>query len=748
MRSPPGPHVLSILSTLITGLSALVRAEDPPAVSVTFGPDFLGYDGAWSAAQIRVGTPEQYLLLFPSTTSSETWVASPELCDGTSTCASLRGGLFYTEDSTTWRDVGQYELGYSALSETTDNGYYGFDNISISDTITTSNQIVALVSDIRHWNGEFGLGVQETRFSTNTDHLAFISTLVQNNSAISSHSYGYTAGASYQGAGVSGSLTLGGVDTTRFTSNKFWFDLSPGYIPSVAVRSIEVDALNVPSHWATDPLPLMSQYHAATFTIDSSTPYLWLPEAVCDNIARALNLTWNPEIELYVLGNDTTSEDIDSWNLSFTFRLANDLTSSEMIALQLSYDAFNLQLSYPFPGLFDEYSTAQVDYFPLRRANNSQQYTIGRAFLQETYLTVDYERNAFSLAQALFPTSSEQPVLAGISRPDDSEWPGPNGVMPSKGLSTGAKAGIVVGIVVVAAILTGLAWFYCFKRRRTDSLDYDKSHNSGFLSIFSTQSPQKSSISTLAAELQADKRHPTELMSDSSNSRFELSALAPAEMAAVEVSPIFFADRSNARISQRNDPRSPVELTQPQQSRGSISRGPVDNVRLTNSPVPAYSSTDFSQRHSNSVSPYTQMHSASPFQGGSENGISPVTGANSDRDRLSSTQHRRDGSNSDRLLSSVSPILARSDGPSSPSSNSPNGSMGQAATLNPGMSQSTLSPVPDGTVPRRTPSRDSRFREELTDSHEPQANARQQTAIAETNAARRPELRPQFSWQN
>ena len=737
------PQVLFIITA---ATSATAKATGPQAVSVSFGPDFIGYDGAWSAAQIRVGSPAQYLSLFPSTTSSETWVAGSTLCDGTSTCASLRGGLFYTENSTTWQGLGQYQLGYSALSQITDNGDYGFDNISISDSITASNQIIAVVDDIRHWNGELGLGVQETRFNNNTDHLAFISTLVQNNSAIPSYSFGYTAGASYQGAGVLGSLTLGGIDTSRFTSNNFWFDLSPGYKPSVSIRSVEVAAFHVPSHWATSPLPLMSQTDAASFTIDSSTPYLWLPETVCDNIATALNLTWNPAIELYVFGNDTTPEDLDSWSLTFTFRLANGLTSSEMIALQLTYDAFNLQLSYPFPGLFDEYSDAKVNYFPLRKANSTQQYTIGRAFLQETYLTVDYERNIFSLAQALFPASSDQPSLASISMPDDSTWPGPGGVMPSKGLSKGAIAGIAVGIVVIAVIITSLVWYCCLRRRRSkDSLQEDKTKKTGLFSVFSRRSTRKSSVSTSAAELQADKRHPTEMVSDSSTSRFELSAVAPAEMAASEVSPSFFAERNNARISQRNDPRSPVELTQPQQARESISKNPVNHVRQTSSPVPAYSPTDINQRNSNSISPYSQRHSGNPFQNSSDNGISPVTGTNSDRDRLS---HARNGSGSDQHLSPISPVQVRSDGQSSTQSSSQTGSIRQAASLNAEVSRNTLSPVPDGRVPRRTQSRDSRFREELTEGDAPQAQSKQQAQSAEQAAPGKPESESRFSWEN
>ncbi|KAK5955443.1 hypothetical protein OHC33_003081 [Knufia fluminis] len=749
MRSSSSNHFSSrSLFIAIHGLLASVKANDSQAVSVPFGPDFVGYDGAWSAASIRVGSPEQYLLLFPSTTTQETWVAGPSLCDGTATCASLRGGLFYAENSTTWRDIGQYELGYSTLSQTVDNGDYGFDNISISDTVTASDQIVAIVDDIRHWNGEFGLGVQDTRFNSSTDHLAFISTLVQNNSAIGSHSYGYTAGASYQGAGVSGSLTLGGVDTGRFVSNNFWFDLSSGYIPSVALRSLEVTAFHVPEHWATSPLPLLSQNDAASFTIDSSTPYLWLPESVCDNIARALNLTWDATIELYTFDNDTTPQDLDSWSLSFTFRLANDLTSSEMIALEISYDAFNLQLSYPYPGLFEDYSDAKVNYFPLRRANSSQQYTVGRAFLQETYLTVDYERNRFSLAQALFPTSNEQSSLSVISRPDDSTWPGPGGVMPSNGLSTGAKVGIAVGMVVMAAAITGLVWVCCLRRRKRnkDSLD-EKLQKTGLLSMFSKISTRKSSISASASELPADKRHPTEMVSDSSNSRFELSATAPAEMAAAEVSPTFFADRSNARIAQRNDPRSPVELTQTHESRRSISKYPTQHLRQTSSPVPAYSPTDISPGQSNSVSPYTQRYSGNSFQHSSDNGISPVTGTNSDRDRSSHLWHAQNGSGSDQMLNLISPVQPRNDGASSSHSSSQPSSTKQPVSLNGQMSRAMLSPNPEGRVPRRSPSRDSRFKEELTEDDRPVSAARQQAQPSEQATARQGEPQSRFSWE-
>ena len=42
-------------------------------------------------------------------------------------------------------------------------------------------------------------------------------------------------------------------------------------------------------------------------------------------------------------------------------------------------------------------------YFPLRRAQNETQYALGRTFLQQVCLIVDYDRNRFSVSQAVFP---------------------------------------------------------------------------------------------------------------------------------------------------------------------------------------------------------------------------------------------------------------------------------------------------------------------------------------------------------
>lgn len=146
-----------------------------------------------------MGTPEQWLSVFPSTLSQETWVVGPLGCDGTSTCQNKRGGLFSANQSSTFIPKGYFELNTDAQLGTDGSGYYGLDTIALDDRVSVPDQILALVNSTDHWIGTLGLGVQQTRFTGDRNNLPFLSSLVQNGSFIPSHSYGYTAGASYRG---------------------------------------------------------------------------------------------------------------------------------------------------------------------------------------------------------------------------------------------------------------------------------------------------------------------------------------------------------------------------------------------------------------------------------------------------------------------------------------------------------------------------------------------------------------------
>lgn len=274
---------------------------------------------------------------------------------------------------------------------------------------------------------------------------------------------------------VPSSLTLGGYDANRFTPHNVSFDLDPNFDPVVALNGISVTANPPPgaksTGWLESSQILLGPSDTALYTIDSSTPYLWLPETVCLRFEKALGLTYDKNVRLYTFSNDSTQPDtLASWNLTFNFIIADLPGSSKVVSLTLPYAAFNLELTYPFPGLNKVQSSPATKYFPLRKADNDTQYTLGRAFLQETYLKVDYERNKFSVYQALFAIDAISNIsLVDISPLDTRSILGGKGTQNGHGLSKGAIIGIAVGGGVVALILIFIG--YCIRKRRIKSAE-------------------------------------------------------------------------------------------------------------------------------------------------------------------------------------------------------------------------------------------------------------------------------------
>ncbi|EXJ94411.1 hypothetical protein A1O1_02805 [Capronia coronata CBS 617.96] len=680
------------------------RATRPPPqpIVATTTTDFFGYDGLWSAVSIRVGSPEQWLSVLPSTLSQETWLVGPAGCDGTSTCESKRGGLFYANGSSTFQPRGFYDLNFDSQLETSGVGYYGLDTIYLNDVASVPDQIIAVVNSTDYWLGSLGLGAQETRFDGTENFLPLLSSLVENASLIPSHSYGYTAGAYYRLKSVPASLTFGGVDANRFVPNNITFSLSSDYAPVVAVTSLSVSCSplqgdSLPSNWVSNPETLLARPQAALFTIDSSTPFLWLPETVCDSIASALNLTYDDNLQLYVFPDDNSSspDALAAWNLTFSFTVTDLIESSDAIELTLPYEAFNLQLSYPFPNLNANFTSPPTNYFPLRRAANSTQYTIGRAFLQETYLMVDYERNNFTISQAVFTLDAVNNVnLQSISRPDNSIWPGPD---PSKssGLSTGAKAGIGVGTAVGVLAALMLIWTFCLRKKvPKNGVSGKKPKGRSLLGRLHRPPGSKISVS----ELLGDKRHPTEVPADHSATRFELPGDTPTEMPAAPVPPSFLANGQaggpGGSTALGNVPRDPAER---EHRRSTCKDDDITTSDLSGSPVPPYSPPELiNNRFSSSVSPYSFMDSRGlGTRFSSEQGISPV-GASSGHSRTSSNG---------KTGSMPSPV--------SPEATSGLGTAGsQAPHTIPLQNDTLIVPQLHGRPPSRSPSTGSRFREE------------------------------------
>ncbi|KAI4161371.1 MAG: hypothetical protein LQ342_004923 [Letrouitia transgressa] len=382
-------------------------------------------------------------------------------------CASTRGGLFATNRSLTWDDEGLFDLHQQLNLGYSGNGHFGFDSIALgypgSGAITVEHQILTTIATKDFYIANWGIAPRPTNLTTinsNNSHQSLLSTLKENNQ-IPSLSYGYTAGARYRESietvrcglkKVTGSLTLGGFDESRFVPHNITFNFADDSSRDLVVglQSISVGD----SSFSLLSSPILS-------FVDASVSHIWLPLDACRAFEDAFGLLWDKALQLYLV-NDTLHDSLLARNPTLNFRLAPDTTSAQTIDIALPYASFDLQLTNTYPNV--NHSTR---YFPIRRAANDTQYTLGRAFLQEAYLTVDYERTNFSIHQCRFLEDSD-PIIRTIHSTNTTKFNvSPNGQKDylNSNLSPGATGGILVAALMIVAI--GAFVFWGCRRRKT-----------------------------------------------------------------------------------------------------------------------------------------------------------------------------------------------------------------------------------------------------------------------------------------
>ncbi|KAL9101347.1 MAG: hypothetical protein Q9163_003394 [Psora crenata] len=430
------------------GLKVLPRASTLYPISVPPSQYWDGNDGPWSSFTLQVGTPIQDVRVFISTASPNTWVVHQDGCHPSdSSCPQARGGTFNPSTSTSWEQDGSYQFSFNQSLGLNVQGVFGNDTLGLGfqggGGPILKDQIIAAHSSEELYLGIFGLNPSSTNFTeTDRGRPSYLSSLKSQN-LIPSLSYGYTAGNQYRLKKVYGSLTLGGYDSSLFTQNSVTIPFRGNPLRNllVGIQSITAMGQNGVTS-ALLPTPV-------TANIDSTTPMIWLPTEACLAFEKAFGLTWNETADLYLV-NDTLHDSLQNQNASITFTLGAATNGGQTTDITLPYDSFDLLIKQPFANV-----SANQRYFPLRRASDEGQYTLGRTVLQEAYLTVDWERQNFSISQCIFSDTAKQELVA-ITPLDTS---------PSGGLSTGATAGIAVGVILAAA-LTILALSILFLRRR------------------------------------------------------------------------------------------------------------------------------------------------------------------------------------------------------------------------------------------------------------------------------------------
>ena len=153
-------------------------------------------------------------------------------------------------------------------------------------------------------------------------------------------------------------------------------------------RDLVVSMQNITSTAANGSTISLLPTPILTF-IDSTFPFIYLPLESCEAFERAFDLTWNATALMYFV-NDTLHQSLTARNPNVTFQIGDAQMGGPTVDIVLPYASFDLLASYPM--VLDS-----TRYFPLQRATNYTQYTLGRTFLQEAY---DFNRNTLKALRA------------------------------------------------------------------------------------------------------------------------------------------------------------------------------------------------------------------------------------------------------------------------------------------------------------------------------------------------------------
>lgn len=447
----------------------------PAPISIIPDQNWDGIDGSWSTFTLRVGTPEQYVRTLVSTASYQTWVVLPEGCEGAidgNACAEDRGSLFSTNESSTWRQQGIYDLYIEKNLGLDGNAVYGFDTVGLGgkgeEGPTLENTTVGALAVTDFYLGLFGINPKPTNFSGFNDGSPSYMTYLKDQSYIPSVSFGYTAGAKYRFTGVLASLTLGGYDSSKFIENDNTFTFAADNDRDLVVA---IQSITTPSQIQSSPNPTELLPSPIYAYIDSTVPQIWLPIEACRAFELEFGLVYDNTTQLYLV-NDTLHDSLLARDANITLTLGQGYTSDSTVQITLPYAAFDLEAQPPYPGLANA-----SRFFPLQRSQNDTQYTLGRTFLQEAYLSVDWESQRFNVSQNKWVEHADNHLVPIIASVDTHRGSGADGDTTNGGgsatLGSGAIAGIVVGVIAAVAIVA-VGLLFLLRRKKRDT---GKSHN-------------------------------------------------------------------------------------------------------------------------------------------------------------------------------------------------------------------------------------------------------------------------------
>ena len=295
-----------------------------------------------------------------------------------SSYSQSHSGSFDSCNSTHWRGICNWNISKAVYLDTEGDVLgVGLDTITLENANATvsleaESQALGTLSAHSSQNNSLSLIHHSSNFSS-CDYASpsFLATS-KSESLIPSLSWSYTASAAYWGPHSrmsSRSSTLGEYDSSRFMPSSVSFPIvnNTNHALEVRLQSIEVSRRD-DTTISLLPSPIVAR-------IDSTVPHIWLPPSACEAFEEAFGIKWDDGSQLYSVDPKThLLNSAEESNITFT--LTDSGSPKADLLITFPYASFDLEVAYP---LVDD----STQGFPLRRALNASQYTLGRTFLQE-----------------------------------------------------------------------------------------------------------------------------------------------------------------------------------------------------------------------------------------------------------------------------------------------------------------------------------------------------------------------------
>jgi hypothetical protein len=248
---------------------------------------------------VKIGTPGQEFQVVFDTGSADFWVPSVSCTQHVDNCHAKKA--YEPDNSSTYAAVlagakTEFQIQYGSGPV---SGEFAVDTVRLADDYVVTDQTFAVVSHTtglgdtyKMANFDGILGLAFPILSQNPDAPTVLQNLIDQDTSISQHMFGF-----FLGDNADGELTVGGYDENRISGEITWVDLLMATYWVAPVDSIMFGNVAVSTE-------------VSSGIMDTGTSLIYGPPAIAQSMAESLGGQYFAQLQLYLIDCNTEIPDL------------------------------------------------------------------------------------------------------------------------------------------------------------------------------------------------------------------------------------------------------------------------------------------------------------------------------------------------------------------------------------------------------------------------------------------------------